>query len=91
MHVTALHLNISIDHDIIDGAPLARFAERFKKILLDGRALPARTAEPHKIVPASVRVSAGECAPYFGRSATDIRECVETDQRANHGYDRHEA
>jgi pyruvate/2-oxoglutarate dehydrogenase complex dihydrolipoamide acyltransferase (E2) component len=41
-----LHFNISIDHDIIDGAPLVRFAERFKKILLDGRALPARTAEP---------------------------------------------
>jgi 2-oxoacid dehydrogenases acyltransferase (catalytic domain) len=41
-----LHFNISIDHDIIDGAPLVRFAESFKKILLDGRALPARTAEP---------------------------------------------
>jgi hypothetical protein len=54
-----LHLNISIDHDIIDGAPLVRFAERFKKILLDGRALPARTAEPHKIMPALGRMSAG--------------------------------
>jgi hypothetical protein len=58
-----LHLNIGIDHDIIDGAPLVRFAERFKKILLDGLALPARTAEPHKTMPASGRVSAGECAP----------------------------
>jgi hypothetical protein len=65
----ALHLNISIDHDIVDGAPLVRFAERFKKILLDGRALPARTAEPHKIMPVSVRVSAGECAP----SANDVQ------------------
>jgi 2-oxoacid dehydrogenase/acyltransferase catalytic subunit len=36
-----IHLNISIDHDIIDGAPLVRFAERLKKILLDGRALTA--------------------------------------------------
>jgi hypothetical protein len=34
-----IHLNISIDHDIIDGAPLVRFAERLKKILLEGRAL----------------------------------------------------
>ena len=34
-----IHLNISVDHDIIDGAPLVRFAERLKKILLDGRAL----------------------------------------------------
>jgi pyruvate/2-oxoglutarate dehydrogenase complex dihydrolipoamide acyltransferase (E2) component len=65
----ALHLNISIDHDIVDGAPLVRFAERFKKILLDWRALPARTAEPHKIMPVSVRVSAGECAP----SAHDVQ------------------
>jgi 2-oxoacid dehydrogenases acyltransferase (catalytic domain) len=54
-----LHLNISIDHDIIDGAPLVRFAERFKKILLDGRALPASTAEPQKIIPALGRMSAG--------------------------------
>src|SRR5260370_10023801 len=46
----ALHLNISIDHDIVDGAPLVRFAERFKKILLDRRPLPARTAWPHKII-----------------------------------------
>jgi pyruvate/2-oxoglutarate dehydrogenase complex dihydrolipoamide acyltransferase (E2) component len=36
-----IHLNISVDHDIIDGAPLVRFAERLKKILLDGRALTA--------------------------------------------------
>jgi pyruvate/2-oxoglutarate dehydrogenase complex dihydrolipoamide acyltransferase (E2) component len=34
-----IHLNISVDHEIIDGAPLARFAERLNKILLDGRAL----------------------------------------------------
>ena len=26
-----LHLNLSADHDIIDGAPLVRFADRFKK------------------------------------------------------------
>jgi hypothetical protein len=34
-----IHLNISVDHEIIDGAPLVRFAERLNKILLDGRAL----------------------------------------------------
>ena len=49
MHVTALHLNISIDHDIIDGAPLVRFAERFKKILLEeDLARRARTAGAHR-------------------------------------------
>jgi hypothetical protein len=41
-----IHLNISIDHDVIDGAPLARFAERLKKILLDGRALTAPPFDP---------------------------------------------
>ena len=35
-----VHLNLSIDHDIIDGAPLMRFAERFKQILRDRTALP---------------------------------------------------
>ena len=36
-----IHLILSVDHEIIDGAPLARFAERLNKILLDGRALTA--------------------------------------------------
>jgi hypothetical protein len=36
-----IQLNISVDHDIIDGAPLVRFADRLKKILLGGRALMA--------------------------------------------------
>jgi 2-oxoacid dehydrogenases acyltransferase (catalytic domain) len=31
-----IHLNLSVDHDIIDGAPLMRFADRFKKVLLKG-------------------------------------------------------
>jgi 2-oxoacid dehydrogenases acyltransferase (catalytic domain) len=34
-----VHLNLSIDHDIIDGAPLMRFAERFRRILTDRTAL----------------------------------------------------
>jgi 2-oxoacid dehydrogenases acyltransferase (catalytic domain) len=34
-----VHLNLSIDHDIIDGAPLMRFAERFRRILADRTAL----------------------------------------------------
>jgi pyruvate/2-oxoglutarate dehydrogenase complex dihydrolipoamide acyltransferase (E2) component len=34
-------LNISVDHEIIDGAPVVRFAERLNEILLDGRALTA--------------------------------------------------
>jgi pyruvate/2-oxoglutarate dehydrogenase complex dihydrolipoamide acyltransferase (E2) component len=39
-----VHLNLSIDHDIIDGAPLMRFAERFKQILRDWSAILALTA-----------------------------------------------
>jgi hypothetical protein len=34
-----VHFNLSVDHDIIDGAPLMRFAERFKQILLNRTAL----------------------------------------------------
>jgi hypothetical protein len=37
-----VHLNLSVDHDIIDGAPLMRFAERFKQILRNGTALLPR-------------------------------------------------
>jgi pyruvate/2-oxoglutarate dehydrogenase complex dihydrolipoamide acyltransferase (E2) component len=40
-----IHLNISIDHDIIDGAPLVRFAERLKTILSEGRALASTTCD----------------------------------------------
>ena len=31
-----IHLNINVDHAIIDGAPLMRFVHRFKEILLKG-------------------------------------------------------
>jgi len=41
-----VHLNLSIDHDVIDGAPLMRFAERFRKILLNQRALASSASEP---------------------------------------------
>jgi hypothetical protein len=34
-----VHLTLSVDHDIIDGAPLMRFAERFKQILRNRTAL----------------------------------------------------
>lgn len=34
-----IQLNLGADHDIIDGAPLIRFADRFKKILEEGCAL----------------------------------------------------
>ena len=35
-----VHLVVSVDHDIVDGAPLMRFVERFKRLLRDGTALP---------------------------------------------------
>jgi pyruvate/2-oxoglutarate dehydrogenase complex dihydrolipoamide acyltransferase (E2) component len=34
-----VHLCLSVDHDIVDGAPLMRFAERLKQILRDATAL----------------------------------------------------
>lgn len=34
-----VHLNLSFDHGIIDGAPLMRFADRLKRIMLDREAL----------------------------------------------------
>jgi hypothetical protein len=39
-----VHLTISADHDVIDGAPMMRFADRLKTILRDGTALAAETA-----------------------------------------------
>jgi hypothetical protein len=39
-----VHLVLSVDHDIVDGAPLMRFIERFKQLLRDGTILlPADT------------------------------------------------
>jgi hypothetical protein len=39
-----VHLVLSVDHDIVDGAPLMRFTERFKQLLRDGTVLlPADT------------------------------------------------
>jgi pyruvate/2-oxoglutarate dehydrogenase complex dihydrolipoamide acyltransferase (E2) component len=34
-----IQLNLSANHDVIDGAPLMRFIERFRKVLEEGRAL----------------------------------------------------
>jgi pyruvate/2-oxoglutarate dehydrogenase complex dihydrolipoamide acyltransferase (E2) component len=34
-----LHLNLGADHEIVDGAPLMRFAEKLKKTLWEGAAL----------------------------------------------------
>ena len=46
MERDVVHLNLSVDHDIVDGAPLMRFAERLKQILRDGTALePPAAAE----------------------------------------------
>ena len=36
-----LSLTICADHDVIDGAPLARFAQRFKEVVESGRGLEA--------------------------------------------------
>jgi 2-oxoacid dehydrogenases acyltransferase (catalytic domain) len=34
-----VHLVLSVDHDVVDGAPLMRFIERLKRLLRDGTAL----------------------------------------------------
>jgi hypothetical protein len=34
-----VHLVLSVDHDVVDGAPLMRFTERFKQLLRDGTVL----------------------------------------------------
>jgi hypothetical protein len=34
-----IHLNVSVDHDVIDGAPHMRFVHQFKKILLEGNVM----------------------------------------------------
>jgi pyruvate/2-oxoglutarate dehydrogenase complex dihydrolipoamide acyltransferase (E2) component len=34
-----LDLTITFDHDIVDGAPAARFAQRFKEMIESGRTL----------------------------------------------------
>jgi hypothetical protein len=39
-----VHLNLSADHDVIDGAPLMRFAERFKALIEASPTIPAPAA-----------------------------------------------
>ena len=41
-----LSLTISVDHDIIDGAPAARFTERLRELIQSGYGLPGATVEP---------------------------------------------
>jgi pyruvate/2-oxoglutarate dehydrogenase complex dihydrolipoamide acyltransferase (E2) component len=41
-----LSLTISFDHDIIDGAPAARFTRRLKELIESGSGLPDSTVEP---------------------------------------------
>jgi pyruvate/2-oxoglutarate dehydrogenase complex dihydrolipoamide acyltransferase (E2) component len=43
-----VHLVLSVDHDVVNGAPLMRFTERFKQLLRDGTVLlPEVTDEGH--------------------------------------------
>jgi hypothetical protein len=41
-----VHLVLSVDHDIVDGAPLMRFIERFKQLLRDGTILCPAESPP---------------------------------------------
>jgi pyruvate/2-oxoglutarate dehydrogenase complex dihydrolipoamide acyltransferase (E2) component len=40
-----LSLTLEVDHDVVDGAPAARFTERFCRLLESGANLPSETAE----------------------------------------------
>jgi pyruvate/2-oxoglutarate dehydrogenase complex dihydrolipoamide acyltransferase (E2) component len=51
-----LSLTISFDHDIIDGAPAARFTERLKELIESGYGLPDSTVEP-ELAPLSQEVN----------------------------------
>jgi hypothetical protein len=54
-----IHLNLNVDHDIIDGAPLMRFVHRLKKLLLEGPSLApsADVIVPLELVRSEVRPS----------------------------------
>ena len=41
----SLSLTISFDHEIIDGAPAARFTQRLKELIEGGYGLPDSTVE----------------------------------------------
>ncbi|HEU5347629.1 MAG TPA: 2-oxo acid dehydrogenase subunit E2 [Ktedonobacterales bacterium] len=43
-----LSLTISVDHDIVDGAPAARFTQRLKELIESGYGLEHLTAEPEQ-------------------------------------------
>ncbi len=45
-----LSLTISFDHDIVDGAPAARFTQRLKELIESGYGLPDSTVEPEQTV-----------------------------------------
>ena len=45
-----LSMTISFDHDIIDGAPAARFTERLKDLIESGYGLFDSTVEPEQTV-----------------------------------------
>ena len=44
----SLSLTISFDHDIIDGAPAARFTKLLKDLIESGYGLPDSTVEPEQ-------------------------------------------
>ncbi len=41
----SLHVTLSFDHDVVDGAPAARFADRLKRLVESGEGLEAATAD----------------------------------------------
>jgi pyruvate/2-oxoglutarate dehydrogenase complex dihydrolipoamide acyltransferase (E2) component len=56
-----IHLNINVDHAIIDGAPLMRFVHRFKEVLLKGPSLAPEQSPQQR--PASTKNSGENYSP----------------------------
>jgi pyruvate/2-oxoglutarate dehydrogenase complex dihydrolipoamide acyltransferase (E2) component len=48
-----LSLTISFGHDLIDGAPAARFAKRLKELIESGHGLLAKVCQPSRAAAAS--------------------------------------
>ena len=38
-----LQLTVSVDHDVVDGAPAARFVSRLRELLTAGDSIPSAT------------------------------------------------
>jgi len=62
-----LSLTISVDHDIIDGAPAARFTRRFKELIESGYGLGDSTTESEQAISAATQRGLMEERPFVSQ------------------------